>query len=311
MGQTAFSLCGAKTSEISVTYQLGGSADFNRRSSTSTLPNTEDVASAAHMLGMFMESGAQCGASILSAKPGSVVVGLYSGAEVTKKGAKDFLESFVESPGSSASQVCSPANAELTIGTFAAALEDLSAVHGVVRGWTNGLCLNGSTALASATRKMEVLVSKIQDTNSTTNLDLDSPTAARSLSRPRALTLGARADCRAIEVISGDSCASIASRCGVSANDFTKYNPSSTLCSTLQLKQHVCYSASALPTCTPKPQSDSTCTVYKVAAGDGCWAIADTHYLQTTDFDLGAAARGIYTKNNMRFHILLLGPFSR
>lgn len=141
-------------------------------------------------------------------------MGLYSGAEVTKKGAKDFLESFVESPGSSASQVCSPANAELTIGTFAAAQEDLSAVRGVVRGWTNGLCLSGSTAVASATRKMEVLVSKIQDTNSTTNLDLDSPTAARSLSRPWALTLGARADCIAIEVISGDSCASLASRCG-------------------------------------------------------------------------------------------------
>ena len=241
------------------------------------------------MLGIFMESEAQCGASILFAKSGTVVIGLYSGAEVTKKGAKDFLESFAELPGSSASQVCNSGNAELTIGTFAGALEDLSAVHGAVRDWTNGLCLNGSTAVASGTRKIEVLMSKIQDTNSTTNattnVNLDSPTTARSLSRPRAVTLSARADCRAIEVISGDSCASLASRCGVSANDFTKYNPSSTLCSTLQLKQHVCCSAGTLPTYTPKPQSDGTRAVYKVAAGDGCWAIADTHYLKTTDLE--------------------------
>jgi chitinase len=88
--------CGAKTSEISVTYQVGGSADFNKRSSTLSQPKTEDVASAAHNLGMFMDSGAQCGATILFAKSGSAVVGLYSGAEVTKKGAKGFLDSFVE-----------------------------------------------------------------------------------------------------------------------------------------------------------------------------------------------------------------------
>lgn len=268
--------CGAKVSEISVTYQVGGSVDVEKRSSSSSQPESEDVASAARNLANFMDSGALCGATILFAKSGSAVVGLYSGNQVAKDGAKAFLDSFVESPAQ-ASQVCSQANAALTIGAYAAAIEDFSTVLGAVRSWTNLLCLNGSTA--SETKKMAVLVPTSEGSNSTANSTL----ATRSLSKPQVLS--ARADCRAIEVVSGDSCASLVSRCGISTADFTKYNPSSTLCSTLQVKQHVCCSSGTLPVYTPKPQSDGTCAVYTVAAGDGCYAIADSHYLKQSDIE--------------------------
>jgi LysM repeat protein len=48
--------------------------------------------------------------------------------------------------------------------------------------------------------------------------------------------LDPRADCRTITVVSGDSCGALATKCGITAAQFTTFNPSSTLCSTLQVK---------------------------------------------------------------------------
>jgi hypothetical protein len=49
--------------------------------------------------------------------------------------------------------------------------------------------------------------------------------------------LDPRADCRTITVVSGDSCGALATKCGVTAAQFTTFNPSPTLCSTLQVSQ--------------------------------------------------------------------------
>jgi hypothetical protein len=45
-----------------------------------------------------------------------------------------------------------------------------------------------------------------------------------------------RADGKAIQVVSGDFCASLSSRCGIRGADFTKYNPKQNLYSTLMVK---------------------------------------------------------------------------
>jgi hypothetical protein len=44
----------------------------------------------------------------------------------------------------------------------------------------------------------------------------------------------ARADCKYVAVASGDGCASLATKCGISGSDFTKYNPKLD-CSKLQI----------------------------------------------------------------------------
>ncbi|KAF8595624.1 hypothetical protein BDV93DRAFT_528549 [Ceratobasidium sp. AG-I] len=59
-------------------------------------------------------------------------------------------------------------------------------------------------------------------------------------------TLHARADCKTATVASGDGCASLATKCGVSAADFTKYNPKLD-CSTLSPGQWVCCGSGTLP----------------------------------------------------------------
>ena len=63
--------------------------------------------------------------------------------------------------------------------------------------------------------------------------------------------LVARADCRAIEVVSGDTCATLAARCDVSQTQLKNYNKLVTnFCTGLKPRQHVCCSTGDLPICT-------------------------------------------------------------
>lgn len=78
---------------------------------------------------------------------------------------------------------------------------------------------------------------------------------------------------------SGDSCAKLATKCGISPSDFTKYNPDSKLCSSLMPLQHVCCSSGTLPDFTPKKNSDGSCASYAVVQDDTCSAIAAAHSL--------------------------------
>lgn len=60
--------------------------------------------------------------------------------------------------------------------------------------------------------------------------------ALASKKHPQALRYGKRADCRYISVVSGDGCASLATKCGITPAQFTSFNPQLS-CSTLQVDQ--------------------------------------------------------------------------
>ena len=60
---------------------------------------------------------------------------------------------------------------------------------------------------------------------------------------------------------------SCAERCGISGDDFTKYNDKDT-CSTLAAGGRVCCSEGDLPDIRPKPEDDGTCASYVVKDGD-------------------------------------------
>ncbi|KAF7337318.1 Glycoside hydrolase family 18 protein [Mycena sanguinolenta] len=89
--------------------------------------------------------------------------------------------------------------------------------------------------------------------------------------------------CSTITVVAGDSCASLAARCGISATDFTTYNPSATLCSTLAVGQKVCCSSGSLP--TPVENADGSCANYTVVSGDTCNAIALSNDITVDDLE--------------------------
>ena len=80
--------------------------------------------------------------------------------------------------------------------------------------------------------------------------------------------------CSTIRVQSGDSCASLAARCGINATDFNQYNPQANLCSTLAVGQYICCSAGSLPDLAPPENANGTCASYLVNPGDTCSQIA-------------------------------------
>lgn len=92
------------------------------------------------------------------------------------------------------------------------------------------------------------------------------------------MSLHKRATCRYIEIVSGDGCASLASRCGTSGAEVTKYNPASTFCSTLQVGNYACCSAGDPYTkpkpVAPSPNADGTCATHLIVDKDTCGALA-------------------------------------
>ncbi|KAK2797393.1 hypothetical protein FQN50_009194 [Emmonsiellopsis sp. PD_5] len=91
--------------------------------------------------------------------------------------------------------------------------------------------------------------------------------------------------CKTIKVISGDSCGSLATKCGLSPQDFTKVNTDPNLCSSLAVGQPVCCSRGKLPDLRPKPNPDGSCATYTTIADDNCSVIAASHGLKTEDIE--------------------------
>ncbi len=77
----------------------------------------------------------------------------------------------------------------------------------------------------------------------------------------------------------------MAAECGVSPADFIKYNPSSTLCSTLQMGQHVCCSAGTMPDFRPKPNSNGTCFSHYVEPGESCSVLGAANSLTNAEIE--------------------------
>ncbi|KAI1131004.1 glycoside hydrolase family 18 protein [Nemania abortiva] len=100
-----------------------------------------------------------------------------------------------------------------------------------------------------------------------------------------AYNLARRADCKTETVVSGDGCATLAQRCGISGADFTNYNPDQNLCSTLQVGQRVCCSSGTLPDIRPKPEFNGTCASYVVKQDDTCSSIAAANGLTASEVE--------------------------
>ncbi|KAF2819903.1 putative glycosyl hydrolase, family 18 [Ophiobolus disseminans] len=91
--------------------------------------------------------------------------------------------------------------------------------------------------------------------------------------------------CKTREVVSGDSCGTLASKCGISADDFMKANTKNNLCSSLAEGQQVCCSNGKLPDLKPKPDSNGNCAVYTTKKDDNCAKIAASRDLSTKDLE--------------------------
>ncbi|KAL5086669.1 hypothetical protein Trisim1_008754 [Trichoderma cf. simile WF8] len=157
-------------------------------------------------------------------------------------------------------------NGNDTLGLVVNADGDVVSVQHTLQTWNNATCVQG-----------------LADTKQS-NVDIYiKPTIKSNVSgrgiQPRDGT------CSTIQVVSGDSCGSLAAECGISAQQFAQFNPSSTLCSTLAVGQYVCCTSGSLPDRSPKPNPDGSCARYNVQPGDYCALIAAENSITTDDIE--------------------------
>ncbi|KAH7317094.1 putative glycosyl hydrolase, family 18 [Stachybotrys elegans] len=89
--------------------------------------------------------------------------------------------------------------------------------------------------------------------------------------------------CKIRRVVKDDTCTTLASKCGLSGNDFMKVNAKKDLCSTLIVGQPVCCSQGKLPYNPPKQKANGFCADYEVKTGDECARIAVMNDITVAD----------------------------
>jgi hypothetical protein len=206
--------CGAKATTVKLPVSVD-SASFNGSL-------TSDVNNATEQLALYLEGGAPCGNTIMFAKSGAAVVGMYAGSEVEKHSAAGLARAFAQQVGSSSATSLQVCNAEdpgtKSFGIFSAPLEQLVDAQSAVKAWAKGQCLNAtSTAKPLPDADVSVLVAML---GNGTASGLNSTDSSNSTLAGRIVT--PRATCRYIQVVSGDSCASLESKCGVTDAQFMR-----------------------------------------------------------------------------------------
>lgn len=263
-------ICLSTASESKTTLQLGrqGSADSKA---------DETIATLEHLQSRFGEE-ASCDTSIFFGYANGTVAGVYIGSAFSKASASSVLGGIVanvKADGSSSSmtsQLCDDdRNANHILGVAIDTTGDLAKVQEKIVSWADGGCV-ADVGTAVSLKDLSIWE------------DASEPVLRNNSTRiPR--NLNKRADCETVTVVGGDSCAALASRCGLTAAEFTKLHPETDFCSKLTPEQRVCCTSGDLPDIRPKPNDDGTCATYYVVAGDNCSVLAAKNGLTNDDID--------------------------
>lgn len=252
----------------------------------------------------YFENRDNCDESFLFASQGMTSVGVFIGASLGKPSIKSTVDALIlrMSTGSSiggnfTAQLCgSDRSAARTLGVGVNVGGGLAAVQRTAYAWSQGICFNATNNSSTSSMQLEAPLINvlIQDLASTSNVTLlstlnsmgnitsPSKSILRRVNVPKwsqdselRSLMTKRDTCRYIKVESGDTCSALASRCGISGDEFTKYNTKPNYCSTLQPGDYACCSAGD-PYTPPKPQPDSNgvCATHLIAQGDTCSSIA-------------------------------------
>ncbi|KAH8649335.1 hypothetical protein BX600DRAFT_388677 [Xylariales sp. PMI_506] len=234
---------------------------------------------------------------IMFAQTVSSTAGLYIGkginAQATASDALIAMENALyasnNTGGSMAMQLCeSGYSSDHVFGFIATSNTSFTPVQQTLQSWANATCLNFNSTLeiiSTVSFTTPLVVTAPNATIITNTTIITNSTNAIRRSIRGGSRLDRRSDCTTIQVASGDSCSSLATKCGITAAEFTEYNPSSTLCSSLVPLEHVCCSAGDMPDFTPQPNSDGSCATYTVQANDNCDGIAAANSITEDDIE--------------------------
>ncbi|KAK2599166.1 hypothetical protein QQS21_005356 [Conoideocrella luteorostrata] len=262
--------------------------------------NGREAAALLQGMAKFFKAKDNCNEKFLFAYHKQTVASVYIGAGLGKTTASSALEALASTLQSQSSvanhtvaELCSSKRKPQSVfGIFVDTSGDLAAVQKSALAWSQGSCAiaqGGDLKMAGDLTGVKVMDIAGANTTFTGN---NTSTAAQRLTRRilgRDTMLHSRAVCRHEEVQSGDGCAALASRCGISGADFTKYNPGKDFCSKLQPGDYVCCSAGDRYTPpkpdSPKPGADGTCATHLIENGDSCDALAKQYGITTKDIE--------------------------
>ncbi|KGO46663.1 Peptidoglycan-binding Lysin subgroup [Penicillium expansum] len=258
--------CASKVAEqAEVTFPL-----LLKSSGASSSQHVADVTSALEQLQAFaILSNSGCNETIKYFYSGDVIVGVYAGSGLAGQGVLstvlEKLSTRIKDDGSVAEswsvEMCSNSSARYSLSVLVNTKGKFGAVQRGLQASKNGTCFSTETEIAAS------------DWETVTYLAA-SASSITSTANPNKLTSYRATACRTIQVVSGDSCASLATQCGITAAQFTKYNSDPSLCSGLTPGKHVCCSPGTLPDFTPKPSADGYCYSNLVKSGDSCASLA-------------------------------------
>lgn len=173
-------------------------------------------------------------------------------------------------------------NANSTLGIAVDFTANLAAVQQLVRTWNDGDCVSGFSTFSNVSTTLSSTQFSILSDTVTSNSTLSKRNSQLHTS---SAGLHKRSTCSYVQVVSGDSCGSLVTECGITSDEFYEYNPASDLCSALAVGEYVCCSPGDLPDLTPSPYANGTCYTYDVESGDTCAAIAAEYTLTVDDIN--------------------------
>ncbi|TVY81252.1 Killer toxin subunits alpha/beta [Lachnellula suecica] len=264
---------------------------------TTTQANAGDVTQAAQEIFNYISSSnGSCESTVLFASTGSVTIGFYAGSQIQSQGlAISILQQFIAQaygsgfPQSSVVQLCGSEDRgiDFMLGIAVNIDASLDFVQKSVSSWSNGECVTangGETMKLAAWNSVSLWVPTFSNDSFAVDNTIANSTVTSPSLRPLQLNGG---DCTTIQVVSQDSCATLAAKCGISGFEFESYNTAihPSLCSTLSVGEYVCCSKGSLPNLSPKPNSDGSCASYLVVADDSCWALEGKYTLTSNQIE--------------------------
>ncbi|KAJ5751129.1 class v protein [Penicillium manginii] len=206
------------------------------------------------------------------------VVGLYVGPGLEAQGiASSVIDELIEELGSNdvsetlVVQNCEANSVRYSMGIAVNFNSDLGFIQQAVQTWRNNRCVDNLKVNDSWKTLTFFAPSVVHN---------DSSTA----SHPARSQVGRANTCTSKQVVLGDSCPGLATECGITASDFTRYNPKLP-CNNLPEGQHVCCTAGDLPDYSLKPDSDGNCAKHMIALGDVCSVLAAQYGVTVEDIE--------------------------
>ncbi|KAJ5256934.1 Glycoside hydrolase superfamily [Penicillium angulare] len=215
-----------------------------------------------------------CRAAVNFASRDEIVVGLYAGNQLERQSvAENFLPKIIEylqehsMPDRLALQHCAKDSAH-TVGVVIDTAGDYAGVQEVVRDWSQATCPSDWNSKKEGWATVSLKASQEHPENAT-----------------RSSKLATRDTCDYRTISSGDTCVSLAKDCGISADDFLKFNPENDFCTSITPGEAFCCSAGNKPNLRRKRDDDDTCKTYTTVTDDNCYDIAKANDITQKDIE--------------------------